>query len=283
MSGTSLEELIARAPERIGGFPAFAPELAAGGEDYPAEAFAELAAVEEQSFWFRGRNRILLRMFERFVGTGAARVLEVGCGTGFVLRGLAERFPNYELVGAEVFVQGLEFALERVPTARFCQLDATRMPFFGEFDAVGFCDVLEHLDDDTGALAGARQAGRPGSWLFVTVPQHAWLWSPLDRASGHKRRYSRRELVRKVTEAGFDVKVVSSFVTTLLPAMALSRLRNESEGEGDARARAIRDLSPSPLLNGIGNVAMRIDETLLRCGVSLPAGGSLILVARRAR
>lgn len=275
------DELMAGAPEEIGGFPAFAPELAAA-EDYPEDVFAKLAAVEERSFWFRARNRILLRQFERFVGNDSARVLEVGCGTGFVLKGLAERFPEYELLGAEAFVSGLEYARRRVQGASFCQLDATRMPFADEFDAVGFFDVLEHLSDDEGALRGARRALREGGWLLVTVPQHAWLWSSLDGASGHKRRYSRGELVRKVTEAGFAVELVSSFVTMLLPAMALSRLRNDSEAEDDVRSRAIRDLSPSPLLNGIGNVAMRMDETLLRWGASLPVGGSLILVARRA-
>lgn len=275
-----LDELLAGAPERIGGFPAFAPELAAA-EDYPEDVFAELAAVEERSFWFRARNRILLRQFERYVGAGAARVLEVGCGTGFVLKGLAERFPEYRLLGAEAFVSGLEFARRRVERAAFCQLDATRMPFRGEFDAVGIFDVLEHLSDDEAALRGARQALRERGWLLVTVPQHAWLWSPLDEASGHKRRYSRRELVKKVEAAGFEVESVSSFVTALLPAMVVSRRRGADDGGADAKARAMRDLSPGRVLNGIGNAAMRVDEFLMGLGVSLPVGGSLVLVARK--
>ncbi len=274
------DELLAGASEQIGGFPAFAPELAAA-EDYPEDVFPELAAVEERSFWFQARNRILLRIFARFIGDGAARVLEVGCGTGFVLKGLAERFPKYELLGAEAFVSGLNFARARVPEARFCQLDATRMPFRDEFDAVGFFDVLEHLTDDEGALSGARQALREKGWLVVTVPQHAWLWSPLDDASGHKRRYSRAELIAKVEAAGFAVEFVSSFVTTLLPAMIMSRRRGADEGGEDAKARAMRDLSPGRLLNWVGNTAMRVDEAIMGTGLSLLVGGSLVMVARK--
>ncbi len=281
MSEPTLEELIGRAPDQVGGFPAFAPSLAAGGEDYPTDVFAELAAVEERSFWFQGRNRILLRLFEKYVGQRAARVLEVGCGTGFVLKGLAGRFPEYELVGAEAFVQGLEFAKKRVPGVRFCQLDATKMPFDGVFDAVGYFDVLEHLDDDAGALAGGWKALKPDGCLFVTVPQHDWLWSPLDDASGHKRRYSRGGLVRKVEAAGFSVEWVSSFVTTLLPAMVLTRRGNSREAGGDARDRAIRDLSPGTVVNLVVGGAMRVDETLMAAGLSLPVGGSLVLVARK--
>lgn len=282
MSGHELDGLLASAPERINGFPAFAPELAAGGEDYPSEVFAALAAVEEKSFWFRARNRILLSQFARFVGSGEARVLEVGCGTGYVLKGLAERFAGYELVGAEAFVSGLGFARSRVPLARFCQLDATRMPFDGEFDAVGFFDVLEHLDDDVGALAGARRALRAGGWLLVTVPQHQWMWSQLDEASGHKRRYSRRILLDRVRSAGFGIAFVSSFVTTLLPVMAARRQWSGTVREGSSLTEgAIKDLSPGGVLNSLAGGAMRADEWLIRMGVSLPIGGSLLLVGRR--
>ncbi len=278
-SADAIERLLASAPERVAGFPAFAPDLANGGEDYPEQVFPELAAIEESSFWFQARNRILLRAFAKYVGPGPAWVLEIGCGTGFVMKGLAERFPAYELVGAEAFVSGLAFARDRVARARFCQLDATRMPFVDAFDAVGFFDVLEHLDADVAALRGAHTALRADGWLFVTVPQHERLWSGFDVASGHKRRYSRNELVAKVGKAGFDVRWVSSFVTTLLPALVLKR--RGSSPAADATAQAIRDLSPGGFVNFVAATAMRVDEFLMDCGISLPAGGSLLLVARK--
>ena len=264
----------------MAGIPAFAADLAAGGDDYPSEVFPRLAAVEERSFWFLARNRIVVGLFRRFVGTEPARVLEVGCGTGFVLKALAVAFPRHSLVGAEAFVSGLAFAKERVPRAEFCQLDATKMPFEGMFDAVGFFDVLEHLDDDAGAMAGGCRALRNGGWLFVTVPQHAWMWSRLDDASGHKRRYSRSELVRRVEAAGFRVEMVSSFVTTLFPAMVLSRRKGSGDAD-DAMDSALDDLAPGGAVGVIARVAMGIDEFVIRWGMSLPFGGSLVLVARK--
>lgn len=277
----SIDEILRTAPEVLEGFPAFAPQLARECGDYPPEVFPLLSAVEEKSFWFQARNRILLRLFERFVGR-SGRILEVGCGTGFVLSGLATRFPDYDLTGAEAFVEGLKFAQGRVPSARFLQMDATEMPFRDDFDAIGFFDVLEHIPDDEKALVSAHEALRPDGVLIVTVPQHDWLWSSYDDASDHKRRYSRKELVEKVRSAGFRVRSVTSFVSCLLPAMLLSRLRRRGPVTSEnLMDQMIKDLSPGRLVNGVAAGLMRIDETLIRLGFSLPAGGSLAMVASK--
>ena len=83
--------------------------------------------------------------------------------------------------------------------------------------------MLEHIDEDEAALAAINRALRPGGGLIVTVPQHRWLWSETDRFSGHERRYTRRELRAKLAAAGFEPRLVTSFVSVLLPVMMASR------------------------------------------------------------
>src|SRR5204862_5299850 len=101
---------------------------------------------------------------------------------------------------------------------------AHRLPFERQFDVALLCDVIEHLDDDVGALREAAQALRPGGVLLVTVPAHAWLWSTLDDVSGHKRRYARRTLRRAIVAAGLEPQIVRHFNALLTPIQALQRL-----------------------------------------------------------
>jgi SAM-dependent methyltransferase len=265
-----------RAP-RIQGILALAPELAsASSSGFDEQEFAALAAVEQGSFWFRGRNRIIEWAIARY--SGAARSFcEVGCGTGFVLQGIGRAFPELDLYGSEVSVAGLSYAAARVPRAALFQMDATRMPFDQEFDAIGAFDVLEHIDDDRAAIRGLLRALKPGGHAFVTVPQHMFLWSGEDEAARHVRRYAAAELERKLAEAGFRVKLRTSFVSFLLPAMLLSRLalRKRTTGARSAELRLPR------ALDATFQATLEAERALISAGVRLPAGGSQLVVAVR--
>lgn len=254
----------------------FAPEDANADHSFEARSFERLAGLEGDSFWFRSRNRMIFDALVRNA-PDVESFLEVGCGTGYVLKGLHERFPSLRLVGGELLEEGLRIAKGRIPEAELLQLDARRLPFDSEFDAAGAFDVIEHIDEDEDVLAQLHQAVRPGGTVLLTVPQHMWLWSVADDYARHRRRYSRRELTRKLAHAGFELCEVSSFVTLLLPAMAAFRLlqwrRKSFEPGGDLRV-SVNARSPLETI-------MRIEESLIRRGVSLPVGGSLLAVARR--
>lgn len=206
-----------------------------------------------------------------------SRFLEVGCGTGYVLRALA-RECGLRVTGSELFPEGIEYARERVPDADLVVLDARTMPFEEEFDFAGAFDVIEHIEDDVAVLEGMRRALRPEGMLFLTVPQHRWLWSAADEHACHVRRYRRGELAHRVELSGFEVLRVTSFVTSLLPAMALSRWRQR---RSSAAFDPIEELVPRPLVNSLAEWMLRCECLLVRQGVNLPVGGSLALLARR--
>ncbi|PIQ77093.1 SAM-dependent methyltransferase [Candidatus Peregrinibacteria bacterium CG11_big_fil_rev_8_21_14_0_20_46_8] len=271
-------------PQIIQGIKCYAPELAHSSEDYPAGHAEKLYKIEAEHFWFRSRNRVLQYLFGKYLGRHEPRkILEVGCGTGFVLHGLA-RFSNFKLSGAELFIEGLEFAQTRLPNVDFVQLDFRDTPFAAEFDAVGAFDVLEHVEEDEQMIASAYTTLKPGGYFFISVPQHMWLWSTQDDTAFHKRRYSRREMKKKLQAAGFKIRFVSSFVFTLLPAMLLSRLRRKKSRNTKLSPGAEYSYDELQLpwaLNALLNLIMHMDEFLIRLGVSLPAGGSLIVVAQK--
>lgn len=77
---------------------------------------------------------------------------EIGCGTGYVLRAVEQAYPDAEIVGTELFVEGLKYASQRCKRAKLVQLDARRIPWRNQFNVVGVFDVLEHIEDDKGVL-----------------------------------------------------------------------------------------------------------------------------------
>jgi SAM-dependent methyltransferase len=243
---------------------------------FDRELFDPLADVEERSFWFRARNRLIVSTVRRRF-PDAASLLEIGCGTGVVLAALQEAFPALRLVGGELYEEGLAIARHRLPHVELVELDARALPFEGEFGIVGAFDVLEHIDEDEVVLSEMVRAARPGGGVLVIVPQHPRIWSEHDDLVEHRRRYTRKELVGKVERSGIAVEEVTSFVTSLLPVMAASRVVDRARKKTDP----IANLAPGPL-NGVFERMLDGERKLIERGVSLPFGGSLMLVGRKA-
>ena len=154
-------------------------------------------------------------------------------------------------------------------------MDAKRIPFRDHFDLIGAFDVIEHIEDDEAVLDEARRALRPMGGILLTVPQHRWLWSPVDVFAGHVRRYRRKELIAKLEAAGFEVLMATSFVTGLLPMMLLSRISKQ------ARATAEPELRAGAIQNLVGGTVAALELACIRIGLRFPAGGSLLVAARR--
>jgi SAM-dependent methyltransferase len=207
------------------------------------------------------------------------RLLEIGCGTGYVLQAL-DRECGLRVTGTELHAEGLVHARQRVPHAELVQLDARAMPYESAFDLVAAFDVLEHIDDDLRALRGLYRATRPGGFLLATVPQHMWLWSQADVAAQHVRRYRRHELVGRARAAGFTPVRATSFVSVPLPAMAVARARDRL---GRREFDPLADLTPPRFVNRMLERILDLERLLIARGVDLPVGGSLVLVAQRER
>jgi hypothetical protein len=115
--------------------------------------------------------------------------------------------------------------------------------------------------------------------MLITVPQHAWLWSPLDEYAFHERRYAAQDLHQKIEAAGFSVIRSTSFVTSLLPAMMISRFLHKKVT--DKKFDAAAELKISPWLNALFSRMLGAELAVIRRGIDFPIGGSRLVVARK--
>ena len=268
------------APTERNNFLTFAPQLAAQNDGFNPKFFQLMVGVEPMHFWFVSRNRILGDVLrKRFAAP--AKVLEIGCGTGFVLSGIRAVFPHASLSASDVYTEGLGYAARRVPDAFLFQMDARHIPFREEFDLIGGFDVLEHIEDDEAVLAQLFQACKEGGGVALTVPQHRWLWSRMDDFAHHKRRYTRNDLVEKLERAGFMVEYTTSFISLLLPLMLAARLWRKPAGTEMRDQMDAAGLSIGRLANAAMGAVMVIERGLIRLGLRLPFGGSLLVIAKK--
>jgi SAM-dependent methyltransferase len=260
----------------VRGFPAFAPEIAAGGGGFDVSRYTYLSTIQREHFWFRSRSRLISWSISRFFPTMGS-LLEIGCGSGAVLQHLRSACPWISrLAGSEVHVNGLEIARRLVGTGvDLYQMDARHIPFREEFDVVGCFDVLEHVREDEEVISSIRLALKPAGGLLLTVPQHRWLWSLHDEIARHERRYEARRLLDVLSRSRFEVLHHTSFVTLLLPVMLLSRLR---ERRGDAKES--EGMRVGATANRLLGAAMSLERAAIAAGARLPIGGSLLVVAR---
>jgi len=118
---------------------------------------------------------------------------------------------------------------------------------------------------------------------LLTVPAHLNLWSYFDEASGHCRRYSRKQLESTLAECGFRVEYMTEFMMALYPVLWLARrLSAWMRKPNSAPTDSLPDLRVIPVLNQLLPLLLYWELPLLRRRIRIPLGSSLLAIARRA-
>lgn len=250
--------------------------------------YTSLNANEARHFWHRARSRVIAGLVGELVGKrpGGCRILEVGCGTGNLLRVLVDVCRTGSVVGMDLFAEGLRYARRRV-TCALVQGDLRAWPFRVRFDLIGLFDVLEHLSDDEQVLHDLYAILAPAGHLILTVPAHPSLWSYFDVGSRHCRRYELADIEAKVMRAGFGIKYSTQYMAGIFPALWLRRRlsrgceRRAVEDSQRIYELTARELTVIPVLNWLLYWLLAPEAGLIKRGVRLPIGTSLLVVARK--
>lgn len=261
------------------------PQMSLPATSYDPVFFSHLQAAEDRHFWFCARRRIIKWLARDLTRNEAQafRVLEVGCGTGGVLRALERACPEGRVYGMDLFPEGFTYAQRRTS----CPLlvgDVCRPPFGPVFQLIGLFDVLEHLSDDLGVLANLHSMLAPGGHLLLTVPAHPWLWSRFDEAAHHCRRYREAELHDKLKQSGFQVEYLTPFLALLVPLVWLARKWHVWQGAEKSTMEQVvaRELRIVPVVNNALKWLLSRELGLIKQRRRVPWGTSLLAVARKS-
>jgi SAM-dependent methyltransferase len=231
--------------------------------------------VEDRHWWYRGRRTVIERVVGGLRLPARARILDAGCGSG---RNMVELARHGAVTGVELSKTSVSLARAR-GAGEVIEGSVLDMPFPADsFDLAVSLDVIEHLDDDLGALREMRRTVAPGGALLVTVPAYQWLWSGHDEINHHHRRYTRSSLQRVAEQAGWEQVRTTYFNSLLLPVAILLRLLDRVNTKTTESSLDLW-VPPAPL-NWLLERPLALEASLIARGGRIPGGLSLLAVFR---
>ena len=167
-----------------------------------SDADRELAATLDNLDDAHNYRQWIFDMIEPALG---ARVLEAGAGHGTFTELLANGHAVTATDFSERCVGELRERFAERPEVTVLQCDLVGSAAGGPYDTAVLINVLEHIEDDAGALRELAAQLVAGGQLALWVPAHMQLYSDFDRSIGHYRRYTREGLRQRLLDAGFIV------------------------------------------------------------------------------
>ncbi|MEK7116224.1 MAG: methyltransferase domain-containing protein, partial [Patescibacteria group bacterium] len=233
-------------------------------------SYADMEALQATNWWYVAKRELIKRLIEK-THRVFSRVLDMGCGVGSNASALLA--PGRDVVGLDASDDALERCRRTGMYRELIRSEAENIPLpDSSLDLILAADVLEHVDDER-ALAEIHRTLSPGGLLLVTVPAHRWLWNWNDDYSHHLRRYAKRELMDRLSQAGFRVRKMSYWnAFSVLPVLVVSRLQR-MKPKPEQLENNLNSV-PGPL-NSFFLMLLRLENAfVLRTGI--PFGVSLV-------
>ena len=234
--------------------------------------YQQMAELDDRHWWYRARRMIIADLIKREACLpDAARILEIGCGTGHNLAMLAG-FGHVD--GLELDDEARALSEERLGR----KIMRSPLPELAEvedahYDLIGAFDVIEHIDKDAAALASIAVKLKPTGKFIMTVPAHQWMWSAHDVVNHHQRRYSKRELRLLIENSPLKLERIGYFNSLLFPLAVAERASSKLLKKDNADVKL-----PPALLNATLE-RIFLTERYLVGRLPLPPGLSLFAVA----
>jgi len=230
--------------------------------------------VQTFHWWFVVRRKLLKTILCSLNLQRESLTMDIGCGVGSNLSllkaiglkamGCDRSFDNLLLAKNKFFLPFINGDLENLPIRS------------SSVELVVATDVLEHLQDDIAGVRELCRILRRNGYLIVTVPAFQFLWGTQDIVTGHKKRYSKRDISNVLKQNGFRIMRSSYFNFFLFFPILFARrvirllgLQLHSENEINF-----------PLLNFFLKTIFSLEPYLLKY-LPFPFGVSIVCVAKK--
>jgi 2-polyprenyl-3-methyl-5-hydroxy-6-metoxy-1,4-benzoquinol methylase len=222
---------------------------------------------DDNWWWGKARREIVQQCMEKMI-THDMKILEIGAGYG----SMTSMLSNFGTVNAiEPYSDAVSYLQEKLQIKTY---HGTFESFTEKerYDLITCFDVLEHIEDDRKALSKMATLVNDGGFLVLTVPAYKFLWNKHDEINHHYRRYSKKELLKKIP-GNLLVKKVSYFNTLLFPMAIIDKLVL-------SKNKRSYSFDPNMVVNSILYRIFSAEKTILRF-LNLPFGVSILLIAEK--
>ncbi|HXU78944.1 MAG TPA: class I SAM-dependent methyltransferase [Methylomirabilota bacterium] len=205
-------------------------------EAMPQQMLVDTLGRVRRHPWWRARTELALAVLRREGINPPANVMDVGCGWGVNLDALEA--AGYAASGLDISRQILEH-IDR-PARRLIEADLSReLPADPPLsDGLLSLDVIEHIDDDRGAVRRFARLVRHGGVAVVSVPARPDLFSEFDAIQGHRRRYLPEDFRAVFAGSGLQVRAILWWGAWMVPILRRTRHRQPAADGGSRRSYA---------------------------------------------
>jgi ubiquinone/menaquinone biosynthesis C-methylase UbiE len=238
------------------------------------DEYATMFRVEETHWWYKALHRLIFQTLEAELPDWRAKeIVDVGCGTGAILKQLGNPEKN---VGIDLAPEAISFCRQRgLNNVQQGDIHALTFPD-ASFDAVICSSVLYHqwVSDVDGAVREMHRVLRPGGSLLINVPAFPFLYSAHDEAVMTARRFKKCEIRQLLQKQNFKIRRLTYWTTFLFPLAIAARTLGGSKMGRDF------ETAGASFSQRVFAQIMALELHLLR-KISLPFGVALLAVARK--
>jgi len=188
-----------------------------------ADLYKDLYQKENYYWWHVGKRRLIKSLIRNYIinkdlKRKKLKILDVGCGSGKMTEDLK---VFGEISGIDSSKKAIVFCKKRGLKDVYKIDIGDKLPFPEKtFDLVLVLDVLEHIENDQKVLRNLKRIMKEEGFLILTVPAYQRLFSYWDKMLGHRRRYTKNGLTRKLRRNGYQILKISYFNSfILIPAI----------------------------------------------------------------
>ncbi len=232
--------------------------------------------LEETYWWFQARNKIIVDLIRKYGKINEQeQILDVGCGTCGFAKALSQYFS---VVGLDTSPLALEYCKKRGLNKLYLSLLKDLPKDELNIRIVTVLDVIEHIEDDNDFVKDIFNVLPKDGTLFATVPAYKFLWSIHDEVHKHFRRYKKKDIVKIIENAGFEVQFSTYFNTFLFLPGLLKRLVDKYIKPFKNQEFAV-EILPKPI-NYIFQKVFELEKYFIP-NIPFPFGLSILVIAKK--
>ena len=242
--------------------------------------YSMMNEIENYHWWFIGKSILIDNICKRLFHSLSKdrRMLDVGCGTGKMISILKRYGHSY---GVEISHEAVNYLKNKnIHDIIICDANKPIPCKENKFSLITCLDVLEHVVNDALLINEMLRVCEQEGYIVITVPAFNILWSYHDEALYHKRRYSKKQLIKMLDKSDCRITKATYYnFSFFFPVLIFRKIREIFVDEKKEVHSDCYVSVPSPV-NKLFSILLDMEIKCLRF-FNFPCGVSLLLILQK--